>query len=358
GAGGSGGSGGAGGAGGVGGSGGAGGTGGSGGSGGAGGGGPACADFNGTYVVTEQTSCPMAALLKSACVAQNDCTLTVGTNMGVMTGTVDGDIATFSGELSHLSTKFPYECTAKRENGSLALNCTVTMADSTCTTAMALPAQALPAGATSACCDLVGQNCGAGSECTLVDPAGQKKTYFSVCEAVGGAVAEGAACTRTAFGEDNCAPGLLCTDDAKAPNNFACREYCAKKSDCDANELCLAYWTGSPLAGVCIPTCTPFSNGCEAGSTCRDRNSLTNDGIVDISGAGGFACGHAGPVAVGEICQWDADCGVNARCGVQFSGGDGNKRCLAYCDDAHPCSGGKSCSPYFIDGYTDFGECQ
>ncbi|MDC0741362.1 hypothetical protein [Polyangium mundeleinium] len=344
-------------------SGGSGGAGGSGGTGGAGGsgGGPDCADFSGTFVVGEVLSCSagIGVMLKGACVAQNSCALTVSTNMGVLTGTVEGPTATLSGVLHHVTTtKFPYECTAKLEkNGSLMLDCSYMTDESAGSCSIALPEQALPAGATSACCDLMGQTCGAGKECTMVDPAGQKTSYFSVCEAAGGAVAEGATCTRTAFGEDNCAPGLLCTDDAKPASSFACRSFCTKSTDCSANELCLAYPYASPLGGLCIPTCAPFGNGCEAGATCRDRTVLDKDGIVDFSSTtGGFACGHAGAVAVGDVCAKDADCGVNARCGVAWSTGD--RRCLAYCDAAHPCTGDATCSTYGIPGHPEFGVCQ
>lgn len=349
------GSGGTGGSGGDGGTGGSGGIGGNGGNGGNGGGGPACTDFTGTFVVTEAIPCSaIGQLLKGSCVTQNGCALTVATNVGVLTGTVDGDTATLSGDLFAISTAIPYECTAKLENGSLALACSYMVGGSSGDCTMALPKQALPAGATSACCDVLGQSCGAGSKCTLGDPAEQLTTNFSLCEAAGGAVAKGAACTRNASGEDDCAPGLLCTDEAKAANSGACREFCAKASDCGASELCLAYIYTSPLTGLCVPTCTPFGNDCEAGSTCRGRTVLDNEGLVDYSG-NGFACGHTGALAVGELCTQQWDCGANARCGIdQF----GDKRCVSYCDDAHPCNGGQFCSTYGIPSYPTFGECQ
>jgi hypothetical protein len=91
-----------------------------------------------------------------------------------------------------------------------------------------------------------------------------------------------------------------------------------------------------PVSGVCSPSCDVFSRGCADTLACRRYGAVDENGAIVSAGV----CEFTGPKAVGEACGSGGDCQAGSFCN------SGARKCVAYCDDSHPCDGGKTCNKF------------
>jgi hypothetical protein len=152
-----------------------------------------------------------------------------------------------------------------------------------------------------------------------------------------GSVAEDQPCAPPAtFGQDTCAPGLVCTTLDTPASQPACRKFCAASTDCEPAQSCVFLLTVTNVSnyGICATSCEVFSDTCDAGETCAVDFS-----VDQVSWAP--HCRAEGPGAPGALCGGADDCGANALC---QSPDGGNAVCQALCDASHPCAGNEACS--------------
>jgi hypothetical protein len=113
-------------------------------------------------------------------------------------------------------------------------------------------------------CDPIAQTgCEAGEKCSVV--VGGDTSSFECVAA--GAIAAGAACTRTNQGDD-CTAGHYCVGNVGASSDTTCRPLCETggSSSC---EVCVRYADfPSQEVGVCHPTCDPLAQDCEGLLSC------------------------------------------------------------------------------------------
>jgi hypothetical protein len=197
-------------------------------------------------------------------------------------------------------------------------------------------------------CDVIDQDCAAGSKCTAV--ASNTGAPVNRCVSPVGAKVLDEACTRSTGGTDDCASGLFCTfrpGPQDAP--LACRKLCTKSSDCAAvgsDHACRAITYGPSAvagskgySGTCHPKCTPFGTDCAAGTTCLpladpDFSALNP---VCIHGDGTNA-------DVGASCT-NNQCKVGLVCTATLSlAAGGSGVCRELCDGTHSCATG-TCKP-------------
>ncbi|MBK8259346.1 MAG: hypothetical protein IPK82_42665 [Polyangiaceae bacterium] len=180
-------------------------------------------------------------------------------------------------------------------------------------------------------CDAVNNNCveAEASKCTLsVDSAGAVEAH---CEAPLGDAQLGEDCERPEdeFGQDTCAPGLLCAKYAKPktdPVTRACMTLCDSANACSADEACIAFFDFS--YGVCGQQCEPFTGPCGADPTqvCRLGVNVDHENIL--------FCGQIGSKKLGDACTSNEDCGQDQAC---FGSAAAGYFCRSMCDDAHLC---------------------
>jgi hypothetical protein len=188
-------------------------------------------------------------------------------------------------------------------------------------------------------CDPVAQDCPEASEkCTLV--TGDSLEIEPGCRPETGAVGLDQACTRGAggLGDDDCAAGLFCTFIGVLPPDDGgtrfCRALCAAHADCGDGQRC-ARLVENPDRGFCGPSCEAFST-CPDAMTCGELYADIEGGLFDAF----LVCRPVGAVATGQACGAADDCGADHVC---FDPGlvGGNERCLALCDETHPCATGE-----------------
>jgi len=196
----------------------------------------------------------------------------------------------------------------------------------------------------SVACSAGAQDCPAGKKCTLQNLAPTGRINRCVDEIGTKKIDE--ACTRTGFGDDDCARGGLCTTlPGAAIDPAKCRKLCTDDSDCPTGR-CYNLGNGpSSLGGVCLPTCTLFGTDCGLSTVCwlfyNPRATARSPFCSQPSGK---------LVADGSPCAVTNDCGnSNAIClGVPppselIAGTPGT--CTPLCDPTHACGGSLTCSP-------------
>jgi hypothetical protein len=206
-------------------------------------------------------------------------------------------------------------------------------------------------------CDPVAQTgCTAPStKCTAVDD-GTGVGTMPGCVTPSGTAAADDSCTRDSetpagVGHDSCAAGSYCSGygSLSSPPDRHCRKFCADDTGCPTGHKCMALIvdpSGSPLDGICVPTCTLFGTDCPSGLNCG-VTSLDEDGSNVI-----FSCRQVGTAAVGAPCVTSGgtagpapyDCVADSLC-FDPAGGSGTAFvCNGLCDGTHTCPTGKTCN--------------
>jgi hypothetical protein len=185
-------------------------------------------------------------------------------------------------------------------------------------------------------CDVMRQNCDPGLKCTVVNNPDPTMLGFTMCTP-DGTVAEGEACTRSSFGDDNCVKGTECTVRGVAANQLFCRKLCHADDDCTGGQLCSD--AGDNDDGLCLKPCTPLGSDCPAPLDCSsvypDVFALsTNFAVV-------FACRTVGSGGVGTDCSTngDADCQAGMVCN-SFDQTGATPVCVALCQGTCPSDAG------------------
>ncbi len=190
-------------------------------------------------------------------------------------------------------------------------------------------------------CDPVAQNCvePEAPVCGVIFPPNNMPLNF-VCRESLGDVGEGEACTRPndVVGEDDCAPGHLCTGYGLPigdPQQRVCREFCQTPTACGDDAHCI--WL-HPLAnlGMCMETCDPRGSDCVEGAKCS----------IFFSGADAknfWICTNDSGANVGDSCSGSEQCGAGQWC--PFSTNAAERTCTAFCADDIPCPNGETCVP-------------
>lgn len=137
-----------------------------------------------------------------------------------------------------------------------------------------------------------------------------------------GRVGPGGDCSIDKLGNDECVVGTLCSlagvaDDVPGGIRHAkCQPFCKDDTDCTAADAgvsrCLGFAANGSrsdaVGGVCVETCTLFSDECGANATCA---AIFND----ADGATPFAACHAiGPGELGSTCTDHKQCGADLAC--------------------------------------------
>lgn len=177
------------------------------------------------------------------------------------------------------------------------------------------------------------------SKCTALDDG--SGGVIAGCIAPSGTAATDATCTRTSedpagIGSDDCAPGHYCSGIGSfaTPPQRHCRKFCGTDADCATGQKCsslIADSGGTPTAGICVPTCTPFGTDCAGGMNC----SLL---IADMDGAALYGtCRQVGTGAAGSACTGN-ECLADLVCADPTS--SGSDSCVPMCDTSHACATG------------------
>lgn len=283
-----------------------------------------CASASGTYVVT--TTCPgLSTGSFTACIAQDACDATVylGIDDTEARFTLDGDSGTFTamalaGEVSCTTvtaegTQLRFSC---RDGGGIGCNVELSR--------RGFDADGL-------CC-VASSSCATGA-CTLVAIGGGGPATTACVDRVETPVAEGAACTRTGPGMDDCAADLYCTPLGEVDGALACRALCRDETDCASGEVCASAGT-APRMGTCIEGCDPFdAAACGTGRSCQPLPVLGTSAL-------GTGCASAGTGALGDLCE-ATGCAAGLVCARTPTL---ELRCGRYCDDTHPCEAPATCA--------------
>lgn len=184
-------------------------------------------------------------------------------------------------------------------------------------------------------CTLSEGGCGDGETCSLVsiNVVGSVET----CVEADGTKELEEACTRSEFGVDDCAAGLICT---RYERTFVdgdaepwCMALCEKSADCADGQRCQVSGSTSST-GICVTDCDPASQGgCPDNSHCRVESSV---GAIEL---GGLCANELPPGQPGVACQEDLECGGGYGCSSETG------TCTRLCTDATPCAEG-TCTPY------------
>ena len=228
-----------------------------------------------------------------------------------------------------------------------------------------------PGDTSSGTCDPVAQTgCSAPStKCTAVDD-GTGVGTMPGCVTPSGTAAVDATCTRDSetpagVGHDSCAAGAYCSGygSLSSPPDRHCRKFCADDTGCPSTHKCMALIVdpgGSPLDGICVPTCTLFGTDCPSGLNCG-VTSLDMDGGSVIT-----SCRQVGTAAVGAACATTGsspgpapyDCVADSLC-FDPAGGTGTAFvCNALCDGTHTCTAPATCMTSGSGLPTGDGICQ
>ncbi|MBA3550260.1 MAG: hypothetical protein H0T76_27610 [Nannocystis sp.] len=182
-------------------------------------------------------------------------------------------------------------------------------------------------------CDLLAQDCPAGSKCS-------SNGDLSFCAPLDPSPgAPGEACTVTAKGVDSCAAGAFCWVDG------LCHLLCSPDADpaCPAGAACI---NADGFARICVASCEPVSQTCPEGQACVIPSSNVPVCAPDISGAGG---------EIGDVCQFINGCDPGNQCDQKNSVPDcaGASCCTPFCDLGLPepgCPTGQKCLLFYPMG--------
>ena len=186
-----------------------------------------------------------------------------------------------------------------------------------------------------AMCDPVAQNCvePTANKCVFTPATMQGDSDTETCVATKGTNMEGQPCTRAAFGDDDCAAGLVCTLRGLPDGQFVCRKFCHDTSDCPSQQTCTNISNQTTNIGLCTPTCAAFGSDCTGNTTCTAFVRVVS--ASDMGRAVVFTCRPIGTVPAGGSCMAETDCVANTSCLGQGASG----MCTPLCDDNHACPG-------------------
>jgi hypothetical protein len=199
-------------------------------------------------------------------------------------------------------------------------------------------------------CDVVAQDCPGTEACTFVQAAGLVTMDGHACIAPRGNNMEDQPCTRVAFGDDDCAKGLVCTLRGSGPTDLLCRKWCHADSDCKLGERCTGQVSQTfPMDGICLPPCTPFSTDCAAPKSCAELLQLTSSTASRLVFS--FVCRTTGTAALGAACMSDFDCVADAACiAIDPTNPAAGGACRPLCDSTHLCPGDNDAGAPAADG--------
>lgn len=197
-------------------------------------------------------------------------------------------------------------------------------------------------------CDLLGQNCPAGTWCNVVDNGG----LTTACVAhAGGLKGKGDPCTV----EAECDIGLICLDQ--------CRPVCCPDTNepCDGGECNLQVDFGGGYAFMCTYNigCTLFAGDCAMGTECH----------IQDADSGLAVCIGPSPAQVeeGEVCEFVNDCKESQLCNTNAPDGMPDEKgvCRHLCDTTKlanaagegGCLMGRTCVEVNAPGFPNLGIC-
>lgn len=203
-----------------------------------------------------------------------------------------------------------------------------------------------PTGVADAC-DPIAQDCSDGERCANY---ASTSDFPAECHPPGGTGAALEDCSRPSgvSGDDTCGVGLYCAFwgrplAADGSYQRQCLRYCGAATDCGAGYGC-RFLLSLPYQGLCAPACDPFAAaGCGAGQGCIPLPDTRAPGWA-------FFCNPAVTTqgAEGAPCSTHESCADGLGCDL------GSALCAPWCDAAHPCAGGRTCTPLLegtpIDG--------
>ncbi len=208
-------------------------------------------------------------------------------------------------------------------------------------------------------CDPMAQDCpNNGEKCAPILSSGAQNLYTCVQDS-GGLTLFDPCTPDPATGVDQCAPGLVCLDDANGVG--LCLELCLSETDCE-QALCL----DDPFERVpyCALECDPFNPLCAPGVDCRrERDRFTckfaedgDDGFVlDPCDSGtDEGCGSGVVCIPGALIP---GCEAAGCCTPVCNSDDDQS--LAECQSALD-SAAASCVPLFVSpapGFEGYGAC-
>ncbi|MEI8254571.1 MAG: hypothetical protein WCJ30_02750 [Deltaproteobacteria bacterium] len=287
-----------------------------------------CEEFAGAYAISSICLPLSASLFGAMCVTQVGCEVTVVASGTLFRGHAIGNRADL-----RAATAPGVACTLAQTSSGLSIGC---VDDTAATTCSGSASEFTVPTATRFCCDLLAQDCGAGSRCTLV-LAGDRGALMPACLPLTGHAAVGVTCTRSMamVGFDPCAAGLFCANTGQPARDVrACRALCNSSAQCGAGSVCYNL-SSVQTAGVCTPACVIGGADCGAGTTCRHAPTLHASGNPTYAGI----CDPLGTTALGAPCGDSADCMAGETCGFSHTG----PTCQTLCDLHTPCAPDQSC---------------
>ncbi len=314
----------------------------------------ACADVSGAWVWSSSCSIPEASLTPHSCITQSGCTATILDSFGVFStsGTAVATVTVTGSTIA--SSSDGLTCTVVYDGDSATAHCESAMPAYTCD---GVGSRVSFPEATTYCCDVVGDSCGAGERCGPV--AGDSpEDRFTACVPAG-TLSEGEACTRDGgrIGADDCAPGLTCANIGQLDlSRRTCVRLCGTTSDCESDEICWVF-SSAPHGGVCRPTCTYLGTDCPAGFTCQaDLSWAAMSTTTDVPLVA-TDCLLTGARALGDSCADPTECGLDMACVFDLARPELPAQCRTNCDPGHPCPSGQHCQ---LRGYVnpeEYGSC-
>lgn len=208
-------------------------------------------------------------------------------------------------------------------------------------------------------CDPFAQDCPENEKCVPYGSTGGNWDA-NKCVPVTGSGAAGDACTYggTVEATDDCDANTHCWDvmDVDGMNVGVCTPFCTGTADdpiCGPDTSCLIANDGS--INLCITTCDPLLQDCNAGLACFWANS-------------GFNCIFTTQdIPLGEVCGFINDCASGLACltAEVLPACNGSACCGSWCSIAEGAACpqmGTECSAFFEEGmappgYEDVGVC-
>jgi|GEM_PF-4961130 len=292
-----------------------------------------CKDFSGAYYLEGACDPAYLTFFNLACVRQNEnCEMELYADTAAFEGTVSSS----EFEISSIYAASPTTCTGSQESilDPVSIECDIPAYSITCT-GEATPMPEIE-DASTACCDIMTQDCPEGELCTFVT-AGEGRPYISACLAVTGTKKEDETCTRyqtetAGVGRDDCEKGLTCTNYGQSEIDVrACQEFCAADTDCAEGKACCNGSSRVPRLGTCVQTCDQWGDGseCPVGGTCAMITSINRENDAYIAAP---FCMPGGSVAPNGSCSYNNECTTGYICS-SFS-----YTCKPLCDEEHPCA--------------------
>lgn len=197
-------------------------------------------------------------------------------------------------------------------------------------------------------CDLLQQNCAAGSFCAVAKVDGKSSTKCVPDQ--GGIKDKGAECTTNS----ECKGGLSCVDKHCSP--FCCpsnNEPCGGGS-CDVNLSFDGDTSVFVMTCSYSPSCDLFAGNCAMGTECHMADATACLAVCDAP--------SDMPVSEGGKCQYRNDCGDSQICNKNQPD-DGV--CRYFCNPKNAgaaagkggCPSGQQCKPISGTGCNDLGIC-